>query len=67
MLRSATLGVIFAIVGALIGGTLGSMRFIAIASLISTLMSWWQFRYAMRVSGKVPVPRWLWPGRPAER
>jgi O-antigen/teichoic acid export membrane protein len=65
VLRSATLGVIFAIVGALIGGTLGAMQFIAIASLISTLMSWWQFRYAMRVSGKVPVPRWLWPGRPA--
>jgi len=50
-----------------IGGALGSMQFIAIASLISTLMSWWQFRYAMRVSGTVPVPRWLWPGRPAER
>jgi len=67
VLRSATLGVIFAIIGALIGGALGSMQFIAIASLISTLMSWWQFRYAMRVSGTVPVPRWLWPGRPAER
>jgi O-antigen/teichoic acid export membrane protein len=66
VLRSATLGIVFAIIGALTGGTLGAMRFIAIASLISTLMSWWQFRYAMRVSGTVPVPRWLWPGRPAE-
>src|SRR4029453_3629182 len=40
VLRSATLGIVFAIIGALTGGTLGAMRFIAIASLISTLMSW---------------------------
>jgi O-antigen/teichoic acid export membrane protein len=67
VLRSATIGVIFAIIGALTGGVLGTMRFIAIATLISTLMSWWQFRYALRKSGTVPVPKWLWPGRPAER
>jgi O-antigen/teichoic acid export membrane protein len=66
VLRSALLGLIFAVIGALIGGTLGAMNFIAIASLISTVMSWWQLRYALRVSGKVPVPRWLWPGRPVE-
>ena len=66
VLRSALLSVVFAIIGALTGGTLGAMRFIAIASVISVLMSWWQFRYAMRVSGTVPVPRWLWPGRPVE-
>jgi O-antigen/teichoic acid export membrane protein len=66
VLRSALLTVIFAVIGALTGGTLGAMRFIAIASVISVLMSWWQFRYAIRVSGTVPVPRWMWPGRPAE-
>jgi O-antigen/teichoic acid export membrane protein len=66
VLRSALLTVIFAVIGALTGGTLGAMRFIAIASVLSVLMSWWQFRYAIRVSGTIPVPRWLWPGRPAE-
>jgi O-antigen/teichoic acid export membrane protein len=66
VLRSALLSVIFAVIGALTGGTLGAMRFIAIASVLSVIMSWWQFRYAIRVSGTVPVPRWLWPGRPAE-
>ena len=67
VLRSSVIGVIFAVIGALTGGTLGAMRFIAIASLISAVMSWWQFRYAIRVSGKFPVPRWLLPrGGPAE-
>jgi O-antigen/teichoic acid export membrane protein len=66
VLRSSILGVIFAVTGAEIGGTLGAMRFIALASVFSTVMSWWQFRYAMRKSGVVPVPRWLWPGHAAE-
>jgi O-antigen/teichoic acid export membrane protein len=62
VLRSAALGVVFAVTGAMIAGTLGAMSFIAIASWLSTLMAWWQFRYALRQSATVPVPRWMWPG-----
>ena len=52
-----------AIAGAEIGGTLGTMRFVAGASLVGTLVAWWQFRQALRDSDAVPIPRWLWPGR----
>ena len=54
MLRSAAIGVVFAVTGAVIGGTLGAMSFIAAASWLSTLMAWWQFRYALRQSGHGP-------------
>ncbi len=67
VLRSAAIGVVFAIIGAKVGGTLGTMQFIAIASWLTTVMAWWQLRKALRQSDKVPVPKWMWPGRPAER
>ena len=63
VLRSAAIGVVFAVTGALVAGTLGAMSFIAAASWLSTLMAWWQFRYALRQSSNVPVPSWMWPGR----
>ena len=53
-----------ALVGAVTGGTLGAMRFIAAASWLGALVSWWQLRQALHESGTVPVPGWLWPGRP---
>jgi O-antigen/teichoic acid export membrane protein len=52
-----------ALVGAETGGTLGTMRYVAVASWLGTLVSWWHFRQALRESGTVPVPSWLWPGR----
>jgi O-antigen/teichoic acid export membrane protein len=52
-----------ALVGAETGGTLGTMRFVAAASWLGTLVCWWYFRQALRESGTVPVPGWLWPGR----
>jgi len=50
------------VVGALVAGVLGTLYFTAAAAWITTAMSWWYFRKAMRESSTVPVPRWLWPG-----
>ena len=55
-----------ALVGAMTGGTLGTMRYAAAASWLGMLVSWWQLRQALHESGTVPVPGWLWPPRPAE-
>jgi O-antigen/teichoic acid export membrane protein len=52
-----------ALIGALTGGTLGTMRFTAAGSWAGTLVSWWQLRQALLESDTVPVPAWLWPGR----
>ena len=56
-----------ALVGAATGGTLGTMRYTAAASWLCTLLFWWQLRQALHDSGTVPVPSWLWPGRPAKK
>lgn len=56
-----------ALVGAVTGGTLGTMYFVAAAMWVGTLVSWWQLRQALHESGTVPVPGWLWPGRAAGR
>lgn len=64
---TSVLIVAFAIVGALMGGTLGTMRFAAGASWIGALVCWWQLRQALHESGTVPVPGWLWPGRASRR
>ena len=64
---TSVLIVAFALVGALTGGTLGTMRFAAGASWIGTLVCWWQLRQALRESGTIPIPGWLWPGRASGR
>jgi O-antigen/teichoic acid export membrane protein len=53
----------FAIVGALVAGVYGTMYLAAAAAWLTTAVSWWYFRQAMRESRTVPVPRWLWPHR----
>ena len=63
VILSSVLIVACALVGALIGGTLGTMRYAAAASWLGTLISWWQLRQALLESGTVPVPVWLWPPR----
>jgi O-antigen/teichoic acid export membrane protein len=50
-----------AIVGAVTGGTLGTMRYVAAASWVGTLVSWFQLRQALHEFDTVPVPHWLWP------
>jgi O-antigen/teichoic acid export membrane protein len=50
------------LVGAVAGGTLGTMRYYAAASWLGTLVCWWQLQQALHESGTVRVPRWLlWP------
>ena len=53
-----------ALVGAVTGGTLGTMRWYAAAMWVGTLVTWWQLRQALQESGTVPIPGWLWPRRP---
>ena len=67
VLLTAALIVAFALVGALTAGTLGTMWAVAAAFWLGTLLSWWQLRQALRESGTVPVPGWLWPGHSAGR
>jgi O-antigen/teichoic acid export membrane protein len=67
VIPAAMLIVAFAVVGAVTGGALGTMLYTAAASWLGALLTWWQFRQALRESGTVPVPKWLWPGRPAGR
>jgi O-antigen/teichoic acid export membrane protein len=62
---SSALVVACALVGAVTGGTLGTMRFAAAATWLGTLLFWWQLRRALHESDTVPVPAWLWPGRSA--
>ena len=64
---TSVLVVACALVGALTGGTLGTMRFAAAASWVGTLVFWWELRQALRESGNVPIPGWLWPDRSAGR
>jgi O-antigen/teichoic acid export membrane protein len=55
-----------AVVGAATGGTLGTVRYAAVASWVGALLFWWQLRQALLDSSTVPVPGWLWPGHSRE-
>ena len=67
VILTSALVVACALVGAKMGGTLGTMRYYAAASWLGTLASWWQLRQALTESDTVPVPVWLWPPRSAGR
>jgi O-antigen/teichoic acid export membrane protein len=56
-----------AVLGAVTGGTLGTVRYAAAASWVGALLFWWQLRQALLDSGTVPVPGWLWPGHSREK
>jgi O-antigen/teichoic acid export membrane protein len=64
---SSVLVVASGVVGAKLGGTLGTMWFAAAASWVGVLVGWQQLRHALQESDAVPVPRWLWPGRMVAR
>jgi O-antigen/teichoic acid export membrane protein len=63
VLLTSLLTVAGALVGAVVAGTIGTMVYAAAASWVGVLLFWWQFRQALKESGTVPVPVWLWPGR----
>jgi O-antigen/teichoic acid export membrane protein len=67
VIPTSVLVVVFALVGALTGGTLGTMRYVAAASWLGAVLTWWQLRIALHESSTVPVPRWLWPVHTAGR
>ena len=64
-LISSVLVLAFSLLGAAIAGVLGALYFGAAASLIGTLITWWQFREALHEFDSAQVPHWLFP-RPIE-
>jgi O-antigen/teichoic acid export membrane protein len=60
-LLTSALIVVFAIVGAVTGGTLGTMRAVAAIAWVGALISWWQLRDALHEYGAFRVPSWLLP------
>ena len=61
VLLTSLLVIVFALVGALLGGKIGTLSGTAVASWIGTAMAWWQLRQALHESDRVDVPLWLWP------
>ena len=61
VILTSVLVVACSMVGAVTGGTIGTMRYYAAASWLGTLVCWWQFRQALHESGTGRVPGWLWP------
>ena len=51
VIPTSVLIVAFSVVGALAGGTVGTMLYAAAASLLGALLTWWQFRKALHESG----------------
>jgi O-antigen/teichoic acid export membrane protein len=60
MIIASVLNVIGALAGAVTGGAVGTVRGLAIATWIGTLVYWWQLRVALRESSAGDVP-----GRPS--
>ena len=48
------------LVGAETAGTLGTMRFVAVAGWLGAVVMWWQLRRALQEAG-VPAPKWMLP------
>ena len=63
VILTACLGTSSGLAGALTAGTLGTMRFVAAAAWVGTLVIWWQLRLALQ-DAALPAPRWMLP-RPA--
>ena len=57
---TAGLAIACGLAGALIAGTLGTMRYVAAATCLGALVTWWQLRRALQESG-VPAPKWMLP------
>jgi len=53
----------FSLGGAVAGGVVGAMRGTAVAGVVGALVTWWQFRVALRESGHVVAGHRLWTGR----
>ncbi len=60
-LASSLLLLTCALTGAEIGGTVGTMRLVAAASWLGTVLFWWQFRKALAEHGAARSR--LWPGQ----
>jgi O-antigen/teichoic acid export membrane protein len=67
VLFTSLLSAVFALVGALVSGVAGTLYGLALASFISTWVTWRQYFKALRESGKVPGAARHEPPRPAQR
>jgi O-antigen/teichoic acid export membrane protein len=58
VLFTAALIVTCGLAGALTGGTLGTMRYVAAATWVGSVVAWWQLRLALQ-DADLPTPRWM--------
>ena len=56
-----------AVVGAVLGGVVGTMRGNVISAWVAAAMFWWELRAAMRESGHLPAGHRFLSGRPGRR
>jgi len=55
------------LVGAVLGGAVGTVRGVAVAAWLGVLFWWWELRAALQVRGDVPEGYRFWPRRLADR
>jgi len=67
MIIAQAFNVAGALAGAFIGGTVGTVRGLAISTWVGTFVYWWQLRAALRESGHRPRHGWFVQGRQAGR
>jgi O-antigen/teichoic acid export membrane protein len=60
VILTAVLVIACGLAGALTGGMLGTMRYVAAANCLGAVVTWWQLRRALQESG-IRVPKWMFP------
>lgn len=63
VLVMVTLTSAFTLAGAWMAGVVGTVIGMAVGGWLGSLLSWWQFREALRESTTAPANRWLQPNR----
>ena len=63
MVVSSAAYLAFGLLGAWVGGVVGTVRGIAVATWVGALVWWWQLHAGLRESGHVPAGSRFWPRR----
>jgi len=56
---TSVIAIVCALTGAVVDGAIGTVSGMAVAAWIAVPITWWEFRAAMRESGKVPDTGWF--------
>lgn len=67
MVLASAVYVACALMGAVTGGAIGTMRGAAVATWIGALLWWWELRSGLQESGNASAHSWFRPRRPAGR